>query len=71
MTLSEAIINAEKNAEKFESRAEEILRHGSVAVGVSIEQANLYLQYAKEQRQIKDWLRELQRYRWMSHIDAD
>ena len=71
MTLSEAINNADKNALKFETRAEEILRHGPAATGLSLEQANLYLQYAREQRQIKEWLRELQRFRWMSQMDTD
>jgi hypothetical protein len=71
MTLSEAITEAEKNAKIYEARAEEILSHNSGNMNVSMEQAKLYDQYAKDQRQIRDWLRELQRYRWASHMDAD
>lgn len=71
MTLSEAIIDAENNAKKYEARAEEILKHGGGASGISLDQANLYLQYAKDQRKIKEWLRELQRYRWMSNMDSE
>lgn len=70
MTLSEAIADAEKNARRYEIKAEEVLRQ-SAAMGFSIDQANLYMQYAKDQRQIKEWLRELQLYRWRNHMDAD
>ncbi len=71
MTLSEAISEAEKNAKKYEERAEEILKHKAGVTGLSMDQANLYMQYAKDQRQIKEWLRELQRLRWMSGSDTD
>ena len=71
MTLSEAIAECERNARRYELRAEEILRHGDGAIGISLEQANMNLQYAKDQRQIKEWLRELQKYRWMNHMDSD
>ncbi|MCR5300902.1 MAG: hypothetical protein K6E49_00515 [Lachnospiraceae bacterium] len=70
MTLSEAIADAERNARRYELRAEEILRQSS-AMGLSLDQANLYMQYAKDQRQIKEWLRELQLYRWQNRMDAD
>ncbi|MBO4265717.1 MAG: hypothetical protein J5910_00840 [Lachnospiraceae bacterium] len=71
MTLSEAIAECERNARRYESRSEEILKHGGGAAGISIEQAKMNLQYAKDQRQIKEWLRELQKYRWMNHMDSE
>ena len=71
MTLCEAIVETEKEARRYEQRAEEILKHRPGTTGVPLEQAYIYLQYAKDQRQIKEWLRELQRYRWLNRMDSE
>lgn len=68
MTLSEAIHRAEETARDYDKKALACLEHYQP---MGPKQAELYMQYAKEQRQIKEWLKELQVYRWSSHMDAD
>ena len=68
MTLTEAIRKAEETARDYERKALASLEHYQP---MGPKQAELYLQYAAEQRQIKDWLKELQAFRWASHMDAE
>ncbi len=68
MTLSEAIHRAEETAKDYDKKALACLEHYQP---MGPKQAELYMQYAREQRQIKEWLKELQLYRWSSRMDAD
>ena len=56
--LDEAIKHCEEVAEKFDTEL------NLINCGISNESCDDCLQYAKEHRQLAEWLRELQRYRF-------
>lgn len=58
MTLDETIKHCEEVAEKFDTEL------NLINCGISNESCDDCLQYAKEHRQLAEWLRELQRYRF-------
>lgn len=56
--LDEAIKHCEEVVEKFDTEL------NLINCGISNESCDDCLQYAKEHRQLAEWLRELQRYRF-------
>ena len=68
MTLSEAIHKADDRAKDYTERARMARRNDPSIAPI---QAEFYEECAEEQRQIKEWLKELQILRWRNRIDAD
>lgn len=68
MTLSQAIRQANENAESYKQKAAMCMRNDPMIADM---QAEYYQKLAKEQEEIRDWLKELQILRWKSKIDAE
>ncbi len=69
ITISDAIHAAEEREKEFRNKADEILTHsGSECALIQVE---LNIQYAEEQKQIRGWLKELQKIRWYNHMDTE
>ena len=67
MNLCEGIHKTKECMKMYEEKACLCRQRGNVDYG----QIKLYEQYADEQRQILEWLKELQKLRWMNHMDAE